>query len=869
MTRDPDEIEVVEIRGNRNVRTATIKNNMRTKGGDRFNPDTITRDIRTLYTLGWFDDIYVEEEPGSTGGKDLIFYFKERPNVRSIDFEGVTTITKSDILTELRKRKVNVSTEKPFDQGEVRRAITVVKRMLAEKGKDSPTITYTADPIGLSVPPTAVALIFKVDEGPKVRIQEINIKHDKTIFSDREIKRAMKLIKETGPITVFTGKDTYYDLKLQDDITRIRILLAEHGYARANVLEPTVELRPKEVFRTLPFIRPPLPWGIPIPFWKKTVDRYYINIELEENDQYRIGDIKIKGNTVWPEETLKKVMGINSGDIFNDTLLRNAMENLKKVYGSQGYVNFSPNRDHDFDEANKIVNLTIDIDEGDQYYVNRITFSGNTTTRDKVIRREFLLSEGGLYRSTLLDTSILRLNQLGYFDEIKETDAEIKFNRDPKVHTVDIDVKVKERGKNTIGVNGGISGIGGGFVGMTYETNNFLGRGNALTLNVQGGAQQSTFVFSYSEPYLLDRPLSLGVSVYGQSYEYDQAREIYGLDPTNLPAGLGFENRLNYQQNRRGFSVTTSYPLRLFKRVGLMYQFENSETNAVNPATQEYFLAVNQQQRTEFSTNTGTDFGIFHSRKLVPSFTWRTVDSAYFPTRGHSLTLAFDYTGGLLGGNTNFIRPTMQFEYYRPHTKHRNVLAFRFITSYITGFSDIRAPFYERVYAGGDYDLRGFDFRTISPVSFITRYIDSLDAETGATIKKPFDDIVQVGGDTQAIANLEYRIPLVGPITFAGFMDVGNSWVLRKSQLQRELIDSTGNLVVETPKFMQGTNSGLRMSTGVELQVIVPVINAPVRFIWAVNPLRLNNIYLGPVTGTPFQIYQPGRDFKFSMGRTF
>jgi outer membrane protein insertion porin family len=309
--------------------------------------------------------------------------------------------------------------------------------------------------------------------------------------------------------------------------------------------------------------------------------------------------------------------------------------------------------------------------------------------------------------------------------------------------------------------------------------------------------------------------------------------------------------------------------LRLFKRIGLMYQFENSETTAVNPATQEYFLAVTQQQVQEFSTNTGTDFGLFHSRKLMPTFVWRTVDSAYFPTRGHSLSASFDYTGGLLGGNVNFIRPSVTFEAYRPHTKRRHVIALRVLSSFISGFSGLSAPFYERVYAGGDYDIRGFNFREVSPVSFITRYIDSLDAETGATVRKPYDDIVQVGGDTQAIANLEYRIPVIGPITFAAFMDVGNSWVTRKKQLQRHVLNSDGFVEIETPRFMPGTNSGLRMSVGAELQVIVPIINAPVRFIWAVNPMRVNNVFLGPVTGTPFQWSQPGRDFKFSMGRTF
>jgi outer membrane protein insertion porin family len=157
----------------------------------------------------------------------------------------------------------------------------------------------------------------------------------------------------------------------------------------------------------------------------------------------------------------------------------------------------------------------------------------------------------------------------------------------------------------------------------------------------------------------------------------------------------------------------------------------------------------------------------------------------------------------------------------------------------------------------------------LSPVSFITRYLDAVDGETGATIKKPYDDIVQVGGDTQALMNIEYRIPIMGPITLAPFLDAGNTWVIRKSQLLREIADAEGNLTTETASFMPGTNSGIRVSFGVELQVIVPVVNAPVRFIWAVNPITLNNVFLGPVTGTPFQIFQPKRDFKFSVGRTF
>src|SRR5439155_1196218 len=225
---------------------------------------------------------------------------------------------------------------------------------------------------------------FKVNEGPKVRIQKINIEGNK-VFSDGEIKTAMKLIKETGPLTVFNSKDTYFDLKLADDITRIRMLYAEHGYVRANVLDPVVETKPHTVYRTLPFIRPPFPWGIPIPFKKKTLDRYYITIKIEENDQYRVGDVKVTGAKQYDESVIKAVLGLVPGEVFNEERLRKSFENLKKLYGARGYINFTAVPAQDLDETKKLVNLNINVDEDRQFYVNRIAFSGNSTTRDKVI----------------------------------------------------------------------------------------------------------------------------------------------------------------------------------------------------------------------------------------------------------------------------------------------------------------------------------------------------------------------------------------------------------------------------------------------------------------------------------------------------
>jgi outer membrane protein insertion porin family len=859
-TPDSERIEDVQVRNNRRVPTDTIKYNLQTKPGDAFNPDVIKRDVKTLYAMKYFDDIRVSEEPGKTG-KIIIFEVKEKPLVRSIEYKGNNSITKSEILDKLREKKVGLVQEDVYDPTRVKKAEGVIKSMLAEKGHQDATIEVTKE----DVPPNAIALTFNIEEGPKIKIQEIRLEGNH-VFSDRKVKSAMKLVKEAGPLTVFTGKDTYHDLKLADDITRIHILYAEHGYMHANILDPAVETKPTKLSRTLPFIKPPFPWGLPIPFWKKEVDRFYITIKIEENQQYRIGEVKVTGNKQFNENVIKAVMAMVPGQVFNDTLMRKGFENLKKLYGSRGYINFSAVPVPVFDEEKRLVNLTVNIDEDRQFVVNRISFSGNTTTRDKVIRREIMVDEGNVFNSAAWDMSLLRLNQLGYFEEIKNEDAEVKPN--PTENKVDINLKVKEKGRNTIGFNGGVSGIGGSFLGIDYATNNFLGFGETLSVQLQGGTRQSNYVFSFTEPYFKDRPLSAGFSVYSRNFRYDQAREFFGLDPRSLPSGLGFENRLNFEQKRVGFTLSGSYPVKVFQRLGLTYTWDNSQTNAVNPATQEYFAAVTTQERQSFVTQGGS-FSTFKARKLIPTYTWSTVDSPLTPSRGQAVTLSLEFTGGFLSGNVSFYRPYFEYRYFRPSTKRKNVLAFRFQSSFINGFGGLSAPFYERFFMGGDFDIRGFDFREVTPIAFVTRQLATTDPETGNSTMRPFDDIVYVGGDTQSVANLEYRIPIVGPITLAPFFDVGNAWVLKKNQLQREVTDSLGRVHTEGVHFVPGTNSGVRMSTGVELQVVMPVINAPFRLIFALNPSRINRTYYGEATGLPFAIQEKGRDIKFTVGRTF
>lgn len=860
-TPDPNRIEDVRVQGNRRIPSDTIRFNLQTKPGDQFNFEVVRRDIKTLYALQHFDDVRVDEEEGKSG-KIVVFTVKEKPLVRSIDYIGMKSVTKSDILDRLREKKVGLSQESPYDPTRIKRAEAVIKGLLSEKGFQNAAISVDTE----DIPPNAIAVTFNVTEGPKVKIETIAIEGNK-VFSDRQIRKAMKLIKQAGGLATITGKDTYHELKLADDITRIRILYAEHGYVRSNVLDPEVEVKPTRVFRTLPFIKPAFPWGLPIPFFSKKVDRYYLTIKIEENDQYRVGDVKVTGAKEFQEEGIKAVLGLLPGEIYNESLLRKGFENLKKLYGSRGYINFTPVPVQDFDEEKKVVNLNINIDEDRKFFVNRIAFAGNTTTRDKVIRREVMVDEGNVFNSQLWDMSLLRLNQLGYFEEIKNEDAEVKPH--PNENNVDITLKVKEKGRNSIGFSGGVSGIGGSFVGLSYQTNNFLGFGENLSFDVQGGTRQSNFVFSYTEPYLLDRPISAGFSVFSRNFRFDQAREFFGLDPTNLPDGLGFENRLNYEQKRAGFSLYVSYPLRVFHRLGLTYSWDNSETDAVNPATRDYFQVVTQQERESFIRDAGGSFGRYRSRRITPTYTYNSTNHPMNPNTGQAFTASLELSGGVFGGNVNLLRPSFEYKYFRPINRGRNVLAFRVLGSQVRGFKGLSVPFFERVFMGGDFDVRGFDFRAVSPISFVSRAIDVLDPETGDGVKRAFDDIVYLGGDTQGVFNFEYRIPLVGPITLAPFLDVGNTWITRKQELLREVTLSDGRTRLENARFLAGTNSGIRSSTGVELQVIMPVINAPFRLIFAYNPNRIDRTYFGNTTGIPFLIREKRKDIKFTVGRTF
>ena len=876
----------IQIHGNRRIPADTVKARIFTKVGDVYDTAALERDFNALWNTGYFEDIRFEREQ-SAKGWILHIYVKERPTIREINYTGLSSVSTSDVLDRFKDRKVGLSVESQYDPTKIKKAEVVIKDLLSEHGRQFATIRSEVRPI----PPAAVGITFVIKEGPKVKVGKISFRGNRHI-NDRTLRAAMKNLKPIGiPHSIFLENlfaKTYDATKLDEDTERVRAEFQNRGYFKVLVEDPKTEIH--DTGHTGPHI-----WLIQSGPGK-AVD---IIMPIEEGARYRLGSITFKNNkAITNTAALRGLFPIKDGDVFSREKVAKGLENLRKAYGEAGYINFTSVPDTTFDDEKKLVNLIIDVDEGNRFYVRRIEFQGNTTTRDKVIRREIVLEEGQIYNSRLWEFSLLRLNQLGYFEPLKPDDPNTTDRHlDEKNGTVDLTLKVHEKGKNSIGLQGGVSGLAGAFVGINYSTNNFLGLGETLSVQASVGAFQRDLVFGFSEPYLFDRPIQAGFNVYTRKTNYNQARQyaaLTGQNP-NLP-NTYLQNLQNYSQSSTGFTLSLSYPLRhSLKRLGISYSLDRSSLVAVSNASKLLFDNLN------FSGVTGPNAlnGIVTS-KITPSFTMNTLDAAYAPHHGKSLFVGAEIAG--LGGTVNTFRPIIQYKQFFPVQKRRNAVGYNIQSSFITGYGSVVAPPFERAYLGGENDLRGFDIRTVSPIAYLPsvqtaqlrnkdgtfvpanpNYAAILNAQGTACVANcynipiPFSQLVTPGGDFALNGNLEYRYTVAGPVAVAPFVDAGTVSILRTSQLQinpiqyQNLLSTYFGCPYLTSAFTcnqayatRGTNLNIsqyltpvpgsnwvpRMSTGIEFQVMLPVINAPFRIYYAYNAMRLHGTASAPIAIT-------------------
>jgi outer membrane protein insertion porin family len=901
-------IENIDIVGNRRIPTETVKSRIYTRAGDVYDEAALQRDLRSVWNSGYFEDVRMEREQ-SAKGWIIHIYVREKPTIRTIEYHGLNAVSQSDVLERYKKAKVPLSVDSPYDPTKVIKAKVVLQQLLAEHGRQFANIAVQIQ----QIPPASVSVTFNIKEGPKVKVGKIVFKGNQHVNS-RTLRAAMKNLKPIGiPQSIFLENlfsKTFDASKLEEDAERVRDALQGHGYFKAVVDDPKTQLRDTDTKMHVPFVQSGK---------GKVMD---ITIPVEEGDKYKLKSITFKNTqAIRNTQLLRGLFPIKDGDTFDNHLIGKGLDNLRKAYGEFGYINFSSVPSTEIDDEKKLISLNIEAEEGKPFFVRRIEFQGNTTTRDRVIRRELLVQEGQVFNSRLWDISVLRLNQLNYFDALKpEDDTERKLNEQDG--TVDLTVKVKEKGKNSIGLTGGVSGLEGSFIGLNYETNNFLGLGETLQVQANVGSLSRVLLFGFTEPYMFDRPLTMGFTVYSRKFDFNQARQanLAAGQQLNLPASV-LNQLLNYNQSSTGFTASSSYLLgHSFKRVGITYSLDNTTINTFSDASRNLFQTLN------FRNISGPNAlqGIITS-SVTPSFGFSTIDSPIRPHRGRSLFLSTELAG--LGGNVKFFRPLLTFTQWKP-LYHQNTLGVHFQASFIDGFGGTEAPPYQRFYMGGENDLRGFDVRTVSPYVFVNTVqnvtltnpdnspvpIDPTNPRRGnVTIPLPVNNITLPGGDTSFVGNIEYRIHVVGPVTLAPFADFGMDFVSLDSQLKisSDSLTQLNSSIFGCPaivnfacaggngipisgdlKPVAGTNYVPRMSTGLELQVLLPIVQQPFRIYYAYNPLTLNTIVRSPspitrsmfpagaagdftfqsaiATLAPdFHLQEPKKTFRFTVSTTF
>ena len=710
--------------------------------------------------------------------------------------------------------------------------------MLKEKGFQNAEATHEIKEVAGG--PKLINVTFLMSEGPKVKIRRLDFVGNQAA-SDGDLGKRIKNNKSQWAFSWITGRGTYQEAKFEEDADRVMQWYLDRGYINAQVGIPEIKVLADSEDKKTRYIE--------------------LKIPVTEGERYRVGNFDFAGNTVLQSEVLRPLFKLRSGDYYSQGEIRKGFQKAQEMYGAGGYMEFTgypDNKPRDAPDPSQprapaslaaveerkgpaLVDVTMRIQEGKQYFVNRITFVGNTTTRDNVIRREMRLYENGVFNSEALKFSIRRLNQLGYFKALEGPPKDVtvdKLTGPGNENKVDVKMALEEQNRNQLSFGAGVSQFEGFFGQLSFQTSNFLGRGESLTIALQAGSRARNYTLSFTEPFLFDRNITGGVNLFNQEVRYIN----------------------QFTQKSVGTSLTFGYPLgRGFWRMFNNYSYQRVRVTEINDAYNDpILLQRNPFLRDSLLIGEGGERII---SKVTPSVTYNTVDQPIFPTTGKRFTASVDLAG--LGGNTNFYKPMVEGVWILRQNA-RFSLAMRGQLEYIQNFtgSSLQLPIFESLFLGGEYSVRGFDIRTIGPSDPVTHLV--------------------IGGNKSLLFNVEQNIHIAGPVRAILFFDAGQvrasgepfAWeenlIRAVPQLPPPLSDPLTTVVLQsledslrpTPTEIYGVTNAFKTSTGLEIRFFMPVLNVPFRLIFAENLSRqgvLNN-NLQPTKGFVF---------RFAVGTTF
>jgi outer membrane protein insertion porin family len=854
-------VEQIEVQGLFRMTREAFLHALGIKVGDTYDERVIRARFKSLWDRGLFEDISIESEDGPAGGKVLIVKVRERPVLTSVTYEDNKVATRTQIEDRLRERDIPLKLGKPLDMGTVFFAESAIRDLLAEKGFLDAIVEAEIQ----RVTETSKAVHFKITPGGKTRIKEIEFVGNE-IFSDRRLRGELELTEKRKWYWPWSQKSLYHPVKWDQDVSKIRQLYLSQGYLDVEIGAPRIEVReegkqaqeekegepeadaapqtpagppPPTAVEPAPEADEPEPAPTAKPLTEKQIRKQeerqrkqekkarkqeqkessvkrwvHLSIPVREGQQYTLGEISISGNEVFPDELLRAMIPLGEGQVLRNDLLEFAIDRIRRMYEDRGHLYATVVRRLERREGENIADIAVVVDEDEPYFVGRIEFSGNTSTHDRVLRREMILAEGELFSRTKLDISRAKVNQLGYFHVPEDPVIEPIEGE----NRVDILMPGEERGRNEIQVGGGYSGIDGLFFNGVYSTRNFMGRGQIVSLALQVGGRSSRYQISFQEPWFMSRPYLLGVSLFRQETDYG----------TTL------------RSDSDGFGLVLGRRIGRWGNLTFSYNWRNVTSETV-------LLTVEEDVEATATVRTETTIS-----SLTPVFTFTNIDNPYRPTRGRQFTGSIQIAGGPLGGDTSYLKPIVRFTTYRPATR-KTFLGLHAELGWVrewqggsplSGSNIEGVPRFERFWLGGDtLGPRVFETRTITPRRFVEindqnqivnvigdpRYISADDLVTSSG--RPV--LIEVGGDRYFLLQTEYVLPLNEQAEVAMFLDVGDA--LFEDQ-------SWG---FETA----------RVSAGIELRFHLPIFPVPLRLIY----------------GWPLRAVEGDRtsNFTFSIGRSF
>jgi outer membrane protein insertion porin family len=805
-------------------------------------------DFTRLLSTGFLDNLSIEISdsagplrdyvfPNGTIGKVILYNMEERQRIKiGPDFVGSKKLELSKIDEALKMSNAEIRLDTFIDPGLVRKVEGIVRDMMKEKGFTDAEVTHDIKEVAGG--PKLVHLTFNISEGPSVKIRKIDFIGN-TAISDGALRHQMKATKQEWFLSRLNGRGTYQETRFDEDAGRIVDFYQNRGYIRANVGAPEAKVVAESKDKKKRWIE--------------------LRIPVTEGPRYKVGTFDLSGNTVVTTEALKPLFKLKEGDYYSLENVKKGLDKAREGYGAGGYFEFSGFPDYKFrdvpDPADAsvpdalkpalegsgpsgaagpaIVDVTMRLVEGQQYFINRITFVGNTTTHDNVIRRELRIFENNVFNTEGLKLSVRRLNQLGYFKAL-EAGKDISVDKTPGVtNKVDVKLKLEEQNRNQISFGAGVSEFEGFFGQASFQTSNFLGRGESLTVSLSAGSRAKNYTLAFTEPFLFDRNMTGSINLYRNDVRY-----------------IG-----QFTQRSTGGVVGFGYPLGAFTRLFTNYSYEQVRVSEINTAyTDPLVLARNPFLRDSLLIGANGERII---SKFTPSVVHNTVDQPIFPNQGVRYTAAVDLAG--LGGNTSFYKPSLEGIWYWKQNG-RMSLGLRALGEYIHSFTNSKdLPIFQKIFLGGEYSVRGYDIRSIGPQ----------DPGTGLVL----------GGNKDLLFNVEQNFNIMSQLRVILFYDagqvrdVGQSFAFKETLKQRVvpalpvLTDPSFDPRVLSPanienQFVTSRVSAFKTSTGVEMRFFMPVINVPFRLIFAYNPQRAG------VLGNNLQP-QKAFQFRFAVGTTF